>query len=65
MVHVDSQKDVLALNEISEIYHLNSLRYCKSLILYWMTLVVFEVEIPNLMCGCDFEWWSVLYHLFI
>ena len=39
MVHVNSQKAVKALNDISEVYHVNSLRYSKSLILYWMTLV--------------------------
>ena len=44
MVHVNSQKDVLALNEISEVYHVNLLRYSKSLILYWMTLVSILVD---------------------
>ena len=40
MVHLNSQKDVLPLNVIPEVQHVNSLQYGKSLILYWMTLVL-------------------------
>ena len=40
MVRLNGQKDVLALNEISLVYHVKSLRYSEKLILYWMTLVI-------------------------
>ena len=26
-------------------------------------LILFEIEIPNLACGCILEWWSVVFHL--
>ena len=44
MVHVNSQKDELALKEISYTKHVNSLRYRKRLILYWMTLVLSKLS---------------------
>ena len=28
----------------------------------FQTAVLFEIEIPNLVCGCIFRWWSVAYH---
>ena len=27
--------------------------------------ILFEIEIPNLVCGCNFGWWSVMYHLLV
>ena len=28
-------------------------------------LILFEIEIPNLGCGCILIWWSVMYHLLV
>ena len=27
--------------------------------------IFFEVEIPNLICGCILGWWSVAYHFWV
>ena len=27
--------------------------------------ILFKVGIPNLVCGCIFEWWSVTYHFWV
>ena len=28
-------------------------------------LILFEIGIPNLVCGCILGWWSVMYHLLV
>ena len=30
-----------------------------------ISLILFEIGIPNLVCGCILGWWSVMYHLLV
>ena len=30
-----------------------------------ISLILFEIEIPNLVCECILGWWSVLNHLWV
>ena len=48
-IDVNSQKDVLALNKIVYVVHVNSLCYIKRLILYCMTLVL-NVKLRLTVC---------------
>ena len=33
------------------------------IIVFRTYLILFEMGIPNLLCGCILGWWSVVYHL--
>ena len=35
------------------------------IILSGVYLILFEIGIPNLVCGCILGWWSVLFHLLV